>query len=291
LRPFPSALTSFLLSGAPCIDASLVEIQLYNGGTIYLTSADQPITYGGNVYQATGVGANGVPAMDVGEWSVVNTPDVPTCDIQFYSTGTDWQGGQNFKTLAHQGLLRGAYVTISEVFMPTFGDVSLGAGLIFAGRAGQVTITATGVLLTVKSDAVLMQQYMPKNQYQLGCIHTLFDVNCGASRTAFTFSFTVGAGGNNIFLPWATEPAEPAQFTLGALTVTSGPGAGQIRTIQEGVSTGLALSYPLDVMPAVGDAFTATYGCDKTAATCTNVFSNLQNRRGFDFIPPAEAAY
>ena len=291
MRAASAELIAFLLAGKPCIDASLITIELSGGGTIYLTTLDQPITYGGNVYQATGAGPNGVPAVDVGEWGVVNTIDVSTCDLVFYSTGTDWQGGQNFKTLVHQGLLVGAYVTIYELFMPTFGDVSLGAILVFAGRAGQGSITSTGVKLTVKGDNVLMQQYMPKNEFQLGCIHTLFDANCGASRTAFTNNNTVGAAGlNSIFVPWGAVPSNPAQFTLGAFTLTDGAGNGQIRTIQEATSSGLTLAYPLDNLPAVGDSFSATFGCDKTSATCKAVFNNMQNRRGFDYIPPAETA-
>jgi uncharacterized phage protein (TIGR02218 family) len=291
MRAVSSAFISFALSGQPCIDASLITIDLAAGGTIYLTTLDQPITYGGNVYQATGAGPNGVPAVDVGEWSVVNTIDVPTCDIQFYSDGTDWQGGQNFKTLVHQGLLTGAYITISEILMPTYGDVSLGSCLVFAGRAGPATITATGVKLTVKGDNVLMQQYMPKNKYSLGCIHTLFDVNCGASRAAFTDTNAVGAGGvNKVYVPWGTAPGSPIRFVQGTLTITSGAGAGQARTIQAANSAGIGLVYPLDAVPAIGDTFTATYGCDKRSVTCSGVFNNLQNRRGFDFIPPAETA-
>jgi hypothetical protein len=47
--------------------------------------------------------------------------------------------------------------------------------------------------------------------------------------------------------------------------------------------------YPLLVVPAPGDTFTVTFGCDKTMATC-NLFSNIQNFRGFPYVPPAETA-
>lgn len=289
MRACSSALVTFLLTGAPCFNASLITIELAGGGTIYLTDMDQPITFGGNVYQAMGAGVNGVPAMDVGEWNVTNTIDVPTLELVFYSTGTDYQGGQNFKNLVHNGLLRGAYVTLSELYMPTFGDMSLGSVLVFAGRAGAGEIAANTVKLTVKGDNVLMQQYMPRNQFQLGCIHTLFDVNCGALRASFTDVNTVGTTGiNSIFVPWGTVPATPAQYTLGALTVTSGAASGNVRTIQQATASGLTLAYPLEALPAAGDIFSATFGCDKTSATCSGVFGNLQNRRGFDYVPPAE---
>lgn len=291
MRAGSSALISFLLSGTPYIGASLITIELAGGGTVYLNTLDEPITYGGNIYEASGIGPNGVPGVDVGEWSVVNTIDVPTCTLQFYSRGDDWQGGQNFKALVHQGLLVGAYITIQEVFMPSFGDVSLGAMLVFAGRSGQGSITSTGVQLTVKGDNVLMQQYGPKNEFQLGCIHTLFDTNCGASRAAFTNSNTVGSAGlNSLFIPWGTVPSNPTQYGQGAFSLTDGVGNSQIRTIQSASASGLTLAYPLDTLPAPGDTFTATFGCDKTSATCAAVFANLQNRRGFDYIPPAETA-
>ena len=68
MRAVSSALQAFLLSGQPHFSASLITIELASGGTIYMNTLDAPITYGGNVYQATGAGEDsaGVAAAMLG---------------------------------------------------------------------------------------------------------------------------------------------------------------------------------------------------------------------------------
>lgn len=286
MRNASSALTSFLLSKQPCFSADLFTIALMAGGSIYLTSFDQAITANGQTY------SNNQMTIERTGWEVKNTTDVPTMTIQIYSSGTDFNGA-NFKELAHQGALDGGYVTLERAFMPTPGNVALGTVLLFAGRVSTLDISATGVKMTVKGMNVLLEQYMPKNVYSLGCIHSLYDVNCKASRSANTFDASVLSSGgvNSIFVPWETEPANFAEYALGTFTITSGAGEGQIRTVQGTISTGAQLAYPLYTLPAPGDTFTITKGCNKTMATCKNIFNNLQNFRGFPFIPPQETAY
>lgn len=287
MRAVPSALAAFILSGDPCFRADLFTIQLSGGGTVYLTSADQNVVYGGNTYLAN------LMAIDRTGWSLKNTTDVPAMTMQFYSTGEDYTEGENFMQLVHNGILDGAYITVSQAFMPTFGDTSLGVVLVFTGFSAPAQITSRGVMLTVKGDNVLMQQYFPRNVYQLGCIHNLGDSQCQVNLADFTTDNSVGGGGtvNQIFIPWGTVPGTPALYQLGIIKFTSGAALDQARGIQTANSSGLTLYYPLYDVPAPGDTFTVQYGCDKTTATCQNVFSNLQNRRGFEFIPPAETAY
>ncbi len=45
---------------------------------------------------------------------------------------------------------------------------------------------------------------------------------------------------------------------------------------------------PVDIQ--IGDQFTLTPGCDKTAATCKTKFSNMVNYGGFHFIPGLDAS-
>jgi len=80
-------------------------------------------------------------------------------------------------------------------------------------------------------------------------------------------------------------------YANGAIVFTSGVCAGQSRTIMNGDASGLNLAYPLYEVPGAGDAFTAQQGCDKTLATCQNVYNNLQHRRAYDFVPPPDTTY
>jgi uncharacterized phage protein (TIGR02218 family) len=288
MRPASANLISFLQSKQPYWSADLFTIQLANGDIFYLTSADQPITANGNLYSAVG------PAITRSSWQVKNTTDVPALNIQIYSDGADWPNGLNFKQIVHQGYLDGAYIELDRAFMPVFGDVALGTVLLFGGRTSTVIIDGLGIKLSVKGDNVLMQQFFPKNQYQTGCIHTLYDSGCTLLRSNFTFNGNVGSSGvNQIFVPWAAAPGVPADLVLGGFTLTSGLGIGQIRTVQAVQTSpgGFVLAYPLDELPAPGDSFTVTFGCDKQLSTCTNRFNNQTNYRGFPFIPQAETAY
>lgn len=289
MRNVTPALAAYLLSKPTCWSADLFVIELAQGGTLLLTSFDQPITvpFGETalVYSNQGV------TIERNQWEVKNTTDVPQLEIQMYSTGTDFNSS-NFKQLTHDGALDGARITLYRAFMPTPGNLNaMGIVLLFGGRTSTVTVSATGVKLIVKGDNVLMQQYFPKNIYQLGCLHNLFDGGCKASRLTFSYSTTVGTDGiNSIYIPWGTPPLDAIPYFLGSVTITSGNGAGQVRTIEASTNLGLTLSYPLYNLPAPGDTITVTYGCDKTMATCSTVFANLQNFRGFPFIPPAETA-
>lgn len=285
MRTVNSTLKAYLLGKPNCWSADLFTLELAQGGTLYLTSFDQAITANGHVF------SNNNMTIERNQWEVKNTTDVPQLEIQMYSTGTDFNLG-NFKQLAHQGALDGGYIQLERAFMPTPGNVSIGTVLLFGGRVSTVTVSATGVKIIVKGDNVLMQQYFPKNIYQLGCIHSLYDASCKANRSSFTLTDTVGASGaNSIFIPWGTAPANPSLYTLGSFVITSGVGEGQTRTVQNSTPTGITLAYPLYDLPAPGDAFTITQGCDKQMSTCQAKFNNLQNFRGFPFIPPAETAY
>ncbi len=153
---------------------------------------------------------------------------------------------------------------------------------------GVATITAKG-----KNNR--LDQYVPRNLYQVGCNHAFCDAGCTLSRASFTSNFTVGGSPTSIFVPWASAPGTPALYIGGTLAVTSGAGAGQRRTISGANAFGVDLAYPLSVLPAAGDAFTAFEACDKSfnsgsGQSCTDR-SNTQHYRGFEFIPPPNAAY
>lgn len=279
MRNANAALTSFLLSKQPCTVADLFEFNLFNGQQHFWTSSDQTIHVNGSTYVNVG------PALTRTKFEVKNTIDVPTMDISLISTGSDF-GGQNIKLAIHNGLLDGAHVTLKRVFMPTPGDTSLGTVTLFGGRTSTVQISGRGAKITVKGDNVIMQQYMPRNVYNLSCIHTLYDAGCTLSAATFSFFDEVAAPTNAIAITLSIAGGSP-QYNLGYVTITTGAGAGQIRTILNANATTLLLAYPLYVVPAPGDQLSVTYGCDKRSSTCLNVFNNLQHFRGFEAIPPA----
>jgi uncharacterized phage protein (TIGR02218 family) len=289
------ALRAALLARTPMWSADLFTISLASGEVYRWTSADQPIGWSGVYWFAAG------PAIERTAWSAKNTTEVTQMDVTIYSTGTDFPygpadsiyipdaplpTGQNIKQLAHEGLFDGAYVQLDRAFMPTYGDTSLGLITMFAGRTGKVEIDSLGVRLTVLSSNVILQQNVPRNTYQLGCIHTLYDSGCTLSRAAHTTAHVVTAA-NQLQIDYAGAPADPSVYQLGVAAITSGAGAGQRRAIDGSSSAGVLLAYPLYIVPAPGDTFTLTEGCNKTKDRCIE-FDNLPNFRGFPNIPKAE---
>jgi hypothetical protein len=293
MRPASDSLIAALASRVPMWSADLFTFSLTNGTTLRLASTDRSILAGANLFIAANAGSPGITR---GAWSIKNTIDVPSLEIDIISSGTDYAGGSNVKLAMHNGLLDGAWIALDRAYMPTtgpYGDTALGTVQIFAGKTGQVQITATGAKITVRGANVLMNQYMPRNRFLTSCIHSLFDTGCSLVRASFTHGGTVSTA-SAIAVNWVTDPTSGnyANLVLGTIAMTSGVANGQRRTLQNSGPSGVVMMYPLYEVPAPGDTFTVTYGCDKTRdgpAGCA-FFSNQDHYRGFEFVPPAETA-
>lgn len=290
MRSASAALQAFFATRQSFWSADLYEIDLSNGQTLFLTTSNDPIILEGVSYLAVG------PQIKRGSWTVTYTQEVPSLSFSIYSNGVDFVDSKgapfNLKQGAHEGLFDYAYIKLQRVFLPTFGTDALGSVLLFGGRTARITINALGVDFTAKGDNVLMQQYMPKNTYQLGCIHMLYDAGCSLSRANFTVQQPIGAGNiNNIFLPWSTAPSNPGYYAQGVVEIMSGQGEGQSRSILSSNANGISLAYPLYQIPSAGDVMSVSQGCVKNLSACTNQFSNSAHYRGFPYIPPAETAF
>jgi uncharacterized phage protein (TIGR02218 family) len=289
MRSLPTmALRAALLARTPMWSADLFTVSLATGEIYRWTSADQSILYSGLWWSGRG------PAIQRSSWSAKSTTEVSEMAIAILARGDEYPddefdtgvSGRNVKQLAHGGLFDGAFVQLDRVFMPSWGDTSLGIITLFGGRVGKVEIDALGIRLTVLASNVILQQNVPRNTYQLGCIHTLYDQGCTLSRAAHTTTHVVTAA-NQLHIDYADPPTDPSVYQLGVAEITSGVGIGQRRTIDGSSSAGVLLAYQMFVVPQPGDTFTLTEGCNKTKDRCTE-FGNLPNFRGFPTIPKAE---
>jgi len=293
MRQANATLVAFLASRQPFWVADLFTFELSDGTVYTWTSFDQDLFVPPYTYSAVG------PLIDRTKWSIKNTVDVPEMEIRIFSNGSDLPGNVNLKLQVHNGLFDYSTITLSRIFMPTIGDTSLGAVDIFTGNAAQIEIDAISVVVTVKGANVQLAQYMPRNQFTPSCVHSLYDAGCapnpggvdgGPSRAANTSSNTVGASPTRSAIPWGgTPPATFANLALGYITFTSGVNDGQTRTIESATDAVINVAYPLYQVPAEGDTFTVTNGCDKSRGPlgCA-FFANLNRWRGFPYIPPAE---
>lgn len=284
MRQADDALKAFLLSKQPFWTADIFTFTLIDGGVLRFTSADYPLYWGGTKWEAVG------PLIQRTRWNVKNTLEVPTLDVTVLTTGDDYSGG-NINTLAHSGVFDGCKLTLQRGFMPTPGDLIYGAPVLFEGKTGGAKIGAKGVKFTFKGQNVKLQQYMPKNRFVSTCIHNLFDAGCGAARPDFTYPWTIGGGNTTTVIHWGTSsPSYADNFGLGTVLFTSGPAAGQRRTIDHADGGAFFLAHPLDNVPQSGDTISITYGCDKSrdgSHGCV-FFHQEIHFRGFRFIPQAE---
>jgi hypothetical protein len=167
---------------------------------------------------------------------------------------------------------------------------------LMGGNVANIDLTGNVATINIKGKVNLLDQYAPRNLYQLGCEHAFCDAGCTLARSAFTTAYTVGTAPTRTFIPWSgTAPANATNYRFGTVTFTSGPCAGQARTVRAADSSGLTLIHPLVGTPVAGDDFTAFEGCDKFLDTgsrqdCT-ARSNTQNWRAFPFVPPADTAF
>lgn len=80
--------------------------------------------------------------------------------------------------------------------------------------------------------------------------------------------------------------ATVGQYDGGLVTWTSGLNIGYSMEVKRHTTGGsielfLAMPHPI----TIADAFSISQGCDKTLATCRDTYSNVINRRAFDYLP------
>jgi uncharacterized phage protein (TIGR02218 family) len=160
----------------------------------------------------------------------------------------------------------------------------------FLGLCSKIEVGRTSARITAKAYTHLLNAQMPRNFYQPGCLHTLYDAGCALSIAAFTSNGTVEAGSGNLTLNCAALSQAAGYFTRGFVKFSNGANSGLRYTVSASVPGKVTLTRPLRYAVVNGDAFTVCAGCDHQQSTCQNKFSNLTNFRGFPFVPVPETA-
>ena len=289
MRAVPSPLLSYLgaqrtAKDAPLLMADCYTFTLRTGTVLTYTNADVPITIGGVTFVANSVLVDGLA------FTCKTGLDVDQQKITLAARPTDTVAGVPFLVALSHGSFDGCKVQRERAFLSDWATAPIGSVILFKGRMATIDqIGRTSAQVTVASDLVLLDIDMPRNFYQLTCLHTLYDSGCTLTKNAFSSSGTVGSGANVSVVPWA---GAAATHTQGTILFTSGANAGLSATIKSVVAgVSISLSYPLYVMPGVGDSFVAYQGCDHRLNTCRSQFNNVANFRGFPYIPPPTSAY
>lgn len=282
MRTVTPALAAYLAGlqaqlDAPALMADCFTFTLATGAVLTYTNADVPIVLNGATFLANALLVDGL------QYKCATGLDVDKQKITISARPTDTIGGIPFLQAIRNGLLDGCEVQRDRAFLSSWSAPPIGGVTLFKGRVATVdSVGRTTAQITVASDLVLLDIPMPRNLYQPACNHVLFDSGCGLVKNAWSAAGIVGADATAVTVPWSAASAAYAQ---GTLFFTSGANTGVKANIKDATASALVLSYPLPNVPAQGDAFTATQGCDHTLATCKAKFNNAARFRGFPFVP------
>jgi uncharacterized phage protein (TIGR02218 family) len=285
MKSATTALQALLATGQFYM-ADLYSFILVGGGVARYTDAEIDVVADGATFSSQGPvfdRANGGNA----EWTL--GLEVDTFDITVLPGPDDTLNGAPFLAALRMGMLDGATVKVERAFMENWGDTSAGTVILFLGRVGEVDAGRTQATIHVNSHLELFDIAMPRNLYQPSCVNTLYDGSCTAQRESYAVTSTVAAGSTQSDVLCALTQAA-GWFDLGVLEATGGANAGFARMVKCYTPGSFTLVSPFPVPFAVGDAFTAYAGCDKTQATCQSKFANLAHFKGFPYIPPPETA-
>jgi uncharacterized phage protein (TIGR02218 family) len=282
-----AALIALLNSGEQFIMADLYTFTLVGGATILrYSAASTPIVANGYLF-AVG------PKFERSKTKVVIGTQVDELDIKIYPEATDLVGSTPFLEAAWQGQFDGGLVQLERAFMGAdaggYGDTSAGTVILFSGRISDIDCSRTGVEMKCRSHLELLNIQMPRRLWQSSCTHVFGDAMCLFNRSSLAATFSAANGSTTTVIQGAPTTATP--YAQGTIIGITGGNAGYSRTISSFVSGGtvtVKLAFLSSV--AVGDQFQLLPGCDRTLATCTNVFNNALHFGGFPYIPTPETA-
>lgn len=291
-----STAISTIISADQVLTAELYTIMLQSGTSSYFCSLDIPITIDANVYVANSLRFEGLKFKIAVGWQV----DEQDLRIDALPGDTNGAGGATFLAGLTQGLLDGATIIRQRAYWAVntgipaldFLQTPLGVITLFTGLVSNISkIGRTSVEMKLKSPMKYLDMDMPRRSYGSACPWTLYDLNtCKIVRATYTQSFTVVSADATVIVVSSISPATGADgvpyFQQGRLLFTSGDNNGFQTLVGTNDSVSFILQYPMTVIPNVGDTFTVSAGCTKTANTCLAKFANLNNFGGFPRVPP-----
>lgn len=274
----------------------LYAFTLIDGTALYYASGDVDIKVGSQVYSCGGTSG---PYLDrTGNrakvsWKLGLEVDTLSFDVM---PGSSTVEGIPFLSAVRQGVFDGAELTYSRAYWPKQDYqtpvVPTDTLVLFVGRVAEIDFGRSAASFQINSHLELLNQPMPRNLYQGGCVNTLYDASCGLAKASFGIDGTAGAGSTASLISMSFGQAT-GYFDLGSIQFTSGANAGIARGVKSythGSPGSASLTMPFPAAPATGDAFTIYPGCDKTLVSCASKFNNLANNRSFPFVPTNETA-
>ncbi len=263
--------------------ADLYTFTLVGGGVLRYSAAPTAISANGFTF-ALG------PKFERSKTKTVIGTEVDELDIKVYPETTDLIGDTPWLQAAWQGQLDGALLQLERAFMPTYSDTSPGTVILFAGRISDLDCSRTAIDMKCRSHLELLNIQMPRRLWQPSCNHVFGDAMCQFDRTSLQASFACLAGSSETQLLGAVNPTPAGLYIQGTVVGLTGANAGDSRTITQMSNGAVTVKLALLSPPTPGDQFQLLPGCDRSLATCTNIFNNAVHFGGVPYVPTPESA-
>lgn len=162
---------------------------------------------------------------------------------------------------------------------------------------GEVRSSGPAFSVELRSLAARLDQ--PSGRlYSRRCDADLGDGRCTAGVTAHPFRLSgavIDAPDETTLIVSGVDDRPAGWFSGGRVVFSTGPLSGLTTDVSEhGLTVGgarLTLWSPMARLPAPGDQFEITAGCDKSFETCSQKFANTLNFQGFPHLPGSDFAY
>ncbi len=279
MKNISSTLQTYLQAGGEFVMADLYTVTLASGTVFHWADFDQDIVHPTNGYTYISTG----PVLKRSKTRTIIGVEVDTLDISIFGRTTDTVNGLPLLAAAQAGAFDGATLVLERAFLSPI-PTALGVVNLFTGRFADVTLGRTEFQVRVNSLTESLNINLPRNIYQPGCTHVLYDSGCGLTKSTYGTSSTITSGSTTSQLNCALSTGA-GYFNRGSIKFTSGALSGVTRTVKNYSPGSISLLLPLPNIPAIGDTFIAYAGCDKQQSTCTSKFNNLAQFRGAPYIP------
>jgi uncharacterized phage protein (TIGR02218 family) len=283
MKPASTALIALLDNSEQFIMADLYTMTLAGGSILRYSAAPTALMVNGyNFFLG--------PKFERSKTKLVIGTQVDELEIKVYPEPDDLIDAVSFLEAAWQGQLDGALLRLERAFMPSYGDTSPGTVVLFAGRISDIYCSRTGVDLKCRSHLELLNIQMPRRLWQSSCNHVFGDAMCQFDRSSLQAMFSAGAGSTPTQIATSVSPSPANLYVQGTIAGLTGANAGHSRTVVAMVGGWVYVKLAFLSSVASGDQFRLLPGCDRTIATCTNLFNNAIHFGGMPYIPTPETA-
>lgn len=209
--------------------------------------------------------------------------------------------GMSMGDAIRRGRFDGSVIRRDRYFAANWGAPNqpvdwIGGCQMFSGRFSTVDrITRSSAEFKVKSNLILLNMKMPRNQFLAMCGNIFGDPVCGIDRIALQITSEVGPGSDSLTI-YTTDAANTHKF--GTADFEDQYNVTLVRTIKEVVvGSHIVLAAPLDFNPGEGEFFKLRPGCTRTYdtgdANCDTYWGDDKDDhyKGYPFVPTPETAY